>query len=321
MKKLLILLLIFLFIFPLSAGAQAFDCPLCNEVHRDLQLTSPAIRGDDVLYLQLRLKELGFNPGPLDGIYGPATQSAIKEFHLSNELPFEGVVTLEAWNLLASDQVLVEAADIELLEKPDGQISIVIHADKKILTVYSDHQVFVEFPVAVGKYKTPTPIGEWRVVHKSTNWGGGFGSRWLGLNVPWGIYGIHGTNKPYSIGSNASHGCIRMHNKNVEKLYPIIPMGTPVSIISDTYPAYPPGFKKRPLKLGMSGPDVVEMQLHLKELGLFWGRADGRFGTSTETFVKRYQAWTGQEITGEFSVEDYAELKALIDLIKNPTPQ
>ena len=47
------------------------------------------------------------------------------------------------------------------------------------------------------------------------NWGGGFGTRWLGLNVPWGIYGIHGTNQPWSIGTQASAGCIRMFNRHV----------------------------------------------------------------------------------------------------------
>lgn len=202
------------------------------------------------------------------------------------------------------------------LVKPDGQISIIINADKKMLTVYNDNQIYVEFPVAVGKYSTPTPIGEWRVVHKSVNWGGGFGSRWLGLNVPWGIYGIHGTNKPYSIGSNASHGCIRMNNLNVEKLYPIIPMGTPVAIISEQYPKYPPGHKKRPLKKGMSGPDVVEMQTALKQLGILWGLADGRYGTSTEIFVKRYQALTGSSITGEFSLDDYEHLQQILEVIK-----
>ena len=43
-------------------------------------------------------------------------------------------------------------------------------------------------------------------------------------------YGIHGTNDESSIGSNASHGCIRMHNADVESLYEILPKGTTVII-------------------------------------------------------------------------------------------
>ncbi len=43
--------------------------------------------------------------------------------------------------------------------------------------------------------------------------------RWIGLNVPWGVSGIHGTNMPGTIGSEASHGCIRMLDKDVEEHY------------------------------------------------------------------------------------------------------
>ena len=38
--------------------------------------------------------------------------------------------------------------------------------------------------------------------------------RWLGLNVPWGNFGIHGTLDPYSVGWASSHGCIRMNNND-----------------------------------------------------------------------------------------------------------
>jgi len=51
------------------------------------------------------------------------------------------------------------------------------------------------FPVAVGTFDTPTPIGLFTITEKSS-WGEGFGARWMRLSVPWGIYGIHGTNKP-----------------------------------------------------------------------------------------------------------------------------
>ena len=50
------------------------------------------------------------------------------------------------------------------------------------------------------------------------------------LNVPWGIYGIHGTDKPWSIGQAVSHGCVRMYNQDAEELYGKVPVGTPVRI-------------------------------------------------------------------------------------------
>ena len=49
-----------------------------------------------------------------------------------------------------------------------------------------------------------------------------------GFNCPWGKFGIHGTTEIYSVGWSSSHGCIRMNNDEVAKLYKIIPIGTKV---------------------------------------------------------------------------------------------
>ncbi|HEU4747323.1 MAG TPA: L,D-transpeptidase [Gemmatimonadaceae bacterium] len=43
-------------------------------------------------------------------------------------------------------------------------------------------------------------------------------------------YAIHGTNQPESIGRSVSHGCVRMRNEDIERLYPMVPVGTPVYI-------------------------------------------------------------------------------------------
>ena len=43
-------------------------------------------------------------------------------------------------------------------------------------------------------------------------------------------YAIHGTNKPETIGRSVSHGCVRMRNEDIERLYPMVPVGTPVYI-------------------------------------------------------------------------------------------
>lgn len=53
----------------------------------------------------------------------------------------------------------------------------------------------------------------------------------MGLNVPWGQFGIHGTLDPYSVGWSSSHGCIRMNNDEVAELYRIVPIGTKVIIV------------------------------------------------------------------------------------------
>lgn len=133
-------------------------------------------------------------------------------------------------------------------------------------------------------------------------WGTGFGTRWMGLNVPWGIYGIHGTNKPWSIGRFASHGCIRMRNKDVEELFEWTPIGTEVKIEGRDVKV------ARKLKFQMSGADVVKVQLRLKELGFFKARADGLFGKMTEEAVKAFQKANGMVETGYI---DNEELKML----------
>lgn len=176
--------------------------------------------------------------------------------------------------------------------RPAGEINIVINVTKRTLQVYNDNQPYKSYRIAVGKSQTPTPIGEWNVVWKDYNWGTGFGTRWMGLNVPWGIYGIHGTNKPWSIGQFASHGCIRMRNKDVEELFEWVPIGAPVRIEGRKLKV------KRMLKYQMSGADVVLVQMKLKELGYLNARADGIFGQVTTEAVKAFQNANGMEATG-----------------------
>ncbi|WP_010246293.1 L,D-transpeptidase [Acetivibrio cellulolyticus] len=108
---------------------------------------------------------------------------------------------------------------------------IVINTSARNLTLYKDEKWFMSFPVAVGKPSTPTPKGTYRIINKAVNPGGPFGARWLGLSIPSGGYGIHGTNDPSSIGKAVSHGCVRMHNNDVITLYNIVSVGTTVEII------------------------------------------------------------------------------------------
>lgn len=175
---------------------------------------------------------------------------------------------------------------------PPGTVNLLIQVGVRSLEVYSDGQLYKKYRIAVGKSETPTPIGEWNVVWKDYNWGTGFGSRWMGLNVPWGMYGIHGTNKPWSIGRFASHGCIRMRNRDVEELFEWVPIGTEVKIVGRKVKV------QRKLRYQTSGADVVILQMKLKELGYFEGRADGMFGPATEAAVRAYQTEQGMEANG-----------------------
>ncbi|SHF16263.1 LysM domain-containing protein [Desulfofundulus australicus DSM 11792] len=88
------------------------------------------------------------------------------------------------------------------------------------------------YPVAVGKPQTPTPTGDYHVINKILNPGGVLGTRWMGLDIPGGNYGIHGTSNPDSIGKAISNGCIRMYNHHIEELFPRVQIGTPVRIVA-----------------------------------------------------------------------------------------
>ncbi len=107
---------------------------------------------------------------------------------------------------------------------------ILIELAPKTLTLFASDEPLFSSPIAIGKSQTPTPLGEWKVINKKIlDPRSVFGSRWLGLSLSG--YGIHGTNNPLSIGTAASLGCIRMHNKDIEELFAQVSIGTPVKII------------------------------------------------------------------------------------------
>lgn len=171
------------------------------------------------------------------------------------------------------------------------EVSIIIDTDRRKLIVLKKGEPSIIYPVAVGKHETPTPIGNWEVLRKAAHWGSGFGTRWIGLTVPWGIYGIHGTNKPGSIGSYASHGCIRMNNRHVEEVYPLVHPGTPVIVIGNPF-CYQEAYF-RTLRRGMRGADVMELQRLLKKHGCYSGPLDGIWGWGMEKAVVEFRRTHG----------------------------
>lgn len=122
---------------------------------------------------------------------------------------------------------------------------IVINLPSRMLELYSGNTLIKEYPVAIGKPSTPTPLGQFNIINKEINpaWippGRGYivlsgpdnplGYRWIGFLD---LYGIHGTNAPWLIGQSVSNGCIRMQEKNVEELFEIVKYGTPVRVTYD----------------------------------------------------------------------------------------
>jgi len=126
---------------------------------------------------------------------------------------------------------------------------IVIHRGSRRLYLYRNTIFVRRFRIAVGMPAYPTPLGRYSVVmlerHPTWNppsspWAAGLGpvppgpenplgTRWIGTSAP-GI-GIHGTPQPWTVGTAASHGCIRMYMREVEWLFERVRIGTPVWIV------------------------------------------------------------------------------------------
>ena len=121
-----------------------------------------------------------------------------------------------------------------------NRVVLVSLVDRK-LAVIDNGVVIATFQVAVGAEVSPSPTGEFTIVsrvsnptyyHRGTVIPTGkdnpVGTRWVGLSLKG--YGIHGTNAPRSIGRAASHGCIRLRNRDMERLFTILRVGDAVQI-------------------------------------------------------------------------------------------
>ncbi len=200
---------------------------------------------------------------------------------------FISIIGYEYW-----DELELAAIPNQVEKAPTGSISIVIKVPARILELHNDGKVYKQYRIAVGQSETPTPIGDWRVIWKAHRSADLLGTRFLGIDVPWGGYGIHGTNRPWSIGHFISQGCIRLRNKDIEELFEWVPVGTPVRIEGEISPIH------RELKRETIGQDVVQLQRKLRGLGYLEGRADGFFNNDTEVALKRFQHDKGLKATG-----------------------
>lgn len=189
------------------------------------------------------------------------------------------------WLIPAVALLMAAAASVTLSALGERSAPYIIYVDveQKSLTVWQDGVQVRQYTVATGAWNTPTPLGVFTINSRFSGRMSGFGTCFLGLNVPWGSYGIHGTNKPESIGSNASHGCIRLRVKDAEELYALVPNGTRVVIECGPYGEL--GASLRPLKNGDRSSMVRAVQRKLRALGYYAGWPDGVYGEGTARAV------------------------------------
>ena len=145
------------------------------------------------------------------------------------------LATLTGVMLLAT----AEALAAENQSRPARKV-VVSLADRKLAVMEAGRVVKI-FSTAVGAPSSPSPTGSYEIINRlaePTWYGHGkvvppgksnpIGTRWMGLSAKG--YGIHGTNAPASIGHNASHGCIRLRNGDVEELFEMVAVGDAVEL-------------------------------------------------------------------------------------------
>ena len=149
--------------------------------------------------------------------------------------------------------ILVLAASAAAQEQPgmrcDNAASAPVATERRIvvsipdrkLAVIENGRIVLKFRVSVGAPESPSPAGEFRVINRVSNpvyYHPGevipagpdnpVGPRWIGLNIKG--YGIHGTNEPRLIGRDVSHGCIRLRNRDVKRLFARVRVGDVVEL-------------------------------------------------------------------------------------------
>lgn len=160
--------------------------------------------------------------------YGGQTRAAVMKFQQSRGMDADGVAGADTIAGLT--------------------LKIVVDRGAHTLTLYRVGKVVRTFGVAVGSPQYPTPAGDFEIQTMQMNptwtppdsdWAkdaevippgpdNPLGTRWMAID---GTVGIHGTNSPASIGYSVSHGCIRMAIPDVEALYDMVAIGTPVTVV------------------------------------------------------------------------------------------
>ncbi len=189
-------------------------------------------RGADVIALHQRLVDAGYLSQNLGNVFGQGTAVALRNFQADEGLEVTG--RAEKASLIAlGPRLYINLREFSLVLDRPG-------LPERRWKVASGSP---EFPTPAGLYSVyekvlePTwlpPKSDWAKDAKPVEPGpdNPLGTRWIGFD--WGGIGIHGTNAPWTIGSASSHGCLRMETSQVEELYSLIEVGTPVVVLSGT---------------------------------------------------------------------------------------
>ncbi len=145
--------------------------------------------------------------------------------------------------------ILLTFSPVYALRTLSENYELVLNVPAKKLLLYRDNEAVKEYPVAVGKSLTPTPLGKFKIVRRIYNpaWVNPYrqskvvapgqtnpiGQYWLGfaINKKSQEFGFHATSDLSSIGKASTHGCIRLYPEDMKELFNLVKISTLVYVI------------------------------------------------------------------------------------------
>jgi peptidoglycan hydrolase-like protein with peptidoglycan-binding domain len=175
--------------------------------------------GAEVLWLEQRLSDLSYRPGPIDGVYDKRTYQAVLAFQKWEGLTRDGVVGVNVWSRILG-------AGRPTPSRSGSGVWLEVNKAKQVLLYVQDGMVLRTLPVSTGSPNVGivTPSRSYTIYAKSPKWDG---PRYKPLYLR-GILAIHGY--PSVPPWPASHGCVRVPLWDMDEFYPLIPVGTKVHI-------------------------------------------------------------------------------------------
>lgn len=165
---------------------------------------------------------------------------------------------IDPWIAPAGEKLSIPTAWV--LPSANNKGIVINVSELRLYLFFTDIHMVKTYPIGIGILDSPTPLGRFTIIEKTKNptWNiplalqkeYGRQSMPPGPDNPLGAYrlrlsnydvGIHGTNIPWGIGRLVSHGCIRLYPEDIEELFNVVKVGTPVEII---YEPVKIGFKE-----------------------------------------------------------------------------
>jgi N-acetylmuramoyl-L-alanine amidase len=177
--------------------------------------------GAAVVRLQRRLTALHYDVGPIDGSFGPQTFHGVVAFQKVNGLSRDGIVGPRTWAALAHPVVPRPRRTL-------SSTSLEVNLSRQVVYLARNGVVLRIMDASTGKASTPTPLGRFTIQRRIDGW------RQSPLGLMWRPnyffrgFAVHGSTSVPAF--PASHGCVRLTIQAMNRLWPLLRIGMPVTL-------------------------------------------------------------------------------------------